>query len=271
MSGRADQIRAIFDAIARRYDLLNTVFSLDRDRSWRRRAAAAAGLRPGETAVDVCTGTGKMAHELLPHVQPGGRVVGIDFSARMLERARRREPDIELREGDASRLPFPDASVDAVTMAFGLRNLVDRMGALREMLRVLRPGRRAVILEFAPPSRGARARLYRAYIRGVIPAIAGVVLPGQRDAYRYLADSVEEFPAPAELAGAMQAAGFSSVTVRGLTLGIVALHTGTRPAASTFASTRSTPTGRCAPSSSAAIVPLRGSICSSRCRSALTA
>jgi len=229
MSGRDDRIRNMFDAIASRYDLLNTLFSLDRDRSWRHRAAAAAGLRPGETAVDVCTGTGKLAHELLTYVRPGGRVIGIDFSVAMLERGRRREPDVEFREGDATRLPFADASVDAVAMAFGLRNVVDRMAALREMLRVLRPGRRAVILEFAPPSRGARARLYRGYIRGVIPVMASVVLPGRRDAYRYLADSVEEFPAPAELAGTLEAAGFSSVTARGLTFGIVALHVGTRP------------------------------------------
>ena len=149
---RADGIRTMFDQIAPRYDTANRLFSLDRDRAWRRRAARLTRLQPGETALDLCTGTGKLAHELVPLVRPEGRVIGIDFSPGMLERARAGEPDVEFRQGDVTRLSEADASVDAVTIGFGLRNLVNRDAALREMRRVLRPGRRLVILEFAPPT-----------------------------------------------------------------------------------------------------------------------
>ena len=141
----------MFDQVAARYDTRNRLFSADRDRAWRRRAAQRAALRPGQTALDLCTGTGKLAHELLPFVGPSGRVVGIDFSPAMLELARSREPRVEFRLRDVTRLNEPDASVDAITIGFGLRNLVDRNAALREMHRVLRPGGRLVILEFAPP------------------------------------------------------------------------------------------------------------------------
>src|SRR5436853_1775321 len=123
---RADRIRQMFDQVAARYDARNRLFSADRDRAWRRRAARRAALRPGQTALDLCTGTGKLAHELLPMVSPGGRVIGIDFSPGMLERARAVELDVEFRQGDVSRLAEADASMDAVTIGFGLRNLVNR-------------------------------------------------------------------------------------------------------------------------------------------------
>src|SRR5947209_12595881 len=142
----------MFDQIAPHYDARNRLFSVNRDRAWRRRAARRTGLRPGQTALDLCTGTGKLAHELVPLVRPGGRVIGIDFSPGMLALARAREPDIEFRQGDVTRLVEADASVDAVPIGFGPRNLVDRDAALREMRRVLRPGGRLVVLEFAPPT-----------------------------------------------------------------------------------------------------------------------
>src|SRR5438132_4440846 len=126
----------MFDQIAPHYDARNRLFSADRDRAWRRRAARRAGLRSGQTALDLCTGTGKLAHELLPFVGPSGRVVGVDFSPAMLELARGREPHVEFRLGDVTRLDQPDASVDAVTIGFGLPHLVDPNAALREIDRV---------------------------------------------------------------------------------------------------------------------------------------
>ena len=198
---RAEQIRQMFNQIAPGYDARNRLFSFDRDRAWRRRAAEQANLHPGETALDLCTGTGKLAHELLSFIRPGGRVIGVDFSEAMLQRARKLEPEVEFRLGDVSRLNEPDASIDAITIGFGLRNLVDREQALREMRRVLRPGRRLVILEFAPPPSG--------------PLI------------RYLAETVQGFPEPAELTASLARLGFA-VTVEPLTFGIVMLHVAVR-------------------------------------------
>ena len=224
---RADRIRQMFDQVAARYDARNRLFSADRDRAWRRRAAQRAALRPGQTALDPCTGTGRLAHELLPFVGPSGRVIGVDFSPAMLELARRREPQVEFRLGDVTRLDQPDASVDAVTIGFGLRNLVDRNAALREMRRVLRPGGRLVILEFAPPPGGMLMRAYHFYLSRVMPAVAGLLSADEGSAYRYLAETVEAFPEPAELTQQLERLGFS-VTAERLTFGIVALHVAVR-------------------------------------------
>ena len=202
---RAERIRQMFDQVAARYDARNRLFSADRDRAWRRRAARRAGLRPGQTALDLCTGTGKLAHELFRFTGPSGRVIGIDFSPAMLELARAREPHVEFRLGDVTQLSEADASVDAVTIGFGLRNLVDREAALREMFRVLRPGGRLVILEFSPPSHGPLMR-----------------------AYRYLAETVQAFPEPRQLARQLEGIGFT-VSIERMTLGIVALHLAQRP------------------------------------------
>ena len=223
---RAERIRAMFDQIAPRYDTANQLFSLDRDRAWRRRAAQLTRLQPGQTALDLCTGTGKLAHELLPLVRPGGRVIGIDFSRGMLEMARRREPDIEFQQGDITRLAEDDASIDAVTIGFGLRNLVDRDAALREMRRVLRPGGLLVVLEFAPPT-GPLLAAYRFYLGRVMPAVAGLFKADEASAYRYLAETVEGFPQPAVLAGDLEGIGFK-VDVQRMTIGIVAFHVGVR-------------------------------------------
>jgi demethylmenaquinone methyltransferase/2-methoxy-6-polyprenyl-1,4-benzoquinol methylase len=217
----------MFDQVAAGYDARNRLFSLDRDRFWRRRAARRANLRPGDTALDLCTGTGKLAHELLPFVQPGGRVIGLDFSERMLEHARRREPAVEFRLADVHHLREPDQSVDAVTIAFGLRNLVDRAAALREMYRVLRPGGRLVVLEFAPPPSGLLMGAYRFYLTWVMPRVARLMSADEGEAYSYLAETVRSFPQPAELAASLQELGFS-VAVERLTFGIVALHIATR-------------------------------------------
>ena len=219
----------MFDQVAPRYDIRNQLFSFNRDAAWRRRAAARAGLLPGQTALDLCTGTGKLAHELLRYVQPGGRVIGVDFSPAMLELAREREPQIEFRLGDVTHLTDGDASVDAVTIAFGLRNLVDREVALREMFRVLRPGGRLVILEFAPPPSGPLMWGYRLYLTKFMPAVAWLISRDEGQAYHYLAASVEGFPEPCALRAQLERLGFV-VTVERLTAGIVAIHTATRAA-----------------------------------------
>jgi demethylmenaquinone methyltransferase / 2-methoxy-6-polyprenyl-1,4-benzoquinol methylase len=226
---RAERIRQMFDQVAAGYDARNRLFSADRDRAWRQRAARRTGLRLGQTALDLCTGTGKLAHELLPFVGPSGRVIGIDFSPAMLELARKREPQVEFRLGDVTRLSEADASVDAITIGFGLRNLVDHEAALQEMFRVLRPGGRLVILEFAPPLRGLLMRAYRFYLSRVMPAVAGLRSASEASAYRYLAETVQAFPTPDTLAAQLEGLGFSA-SVERMTLGIVALHVGVRRA-----------------------------------------
>ena len=223
---RAERIRAMFDQVAPRYDVRNAMFSLARDGAWRRRAAGLTRLQPGQTALDLCTGTGRLAHELVPLVRPGGRVIGIDFSPGMLELARRREPEVEFRQGDVSQLSEADASVDAVTIGFGLRNLVNRDAALREMRRVLRPDGRLVVLEFAPPT-GPLLAAYRFYLGRVMPAVAGLFNADEASAYRYLAETVAGFAQPAVLARDLEALGFE-VTVQRMTLGIVAFHVAVR-------------------------------------------
>jgi len=216
----------MFDQIAPRYDTANRLFSLDRDRAWRRRAARLTRLQPGQTVLDLCTGTGKLAHELVPLVRPGGRVIGIDFSPGMLERARASEPEVEFRQGDVTRLSEADASVDALTIGFGLRNLVSRDAALREMRRVLRPGGRLVILEFAPAT-GPLLAAYRFYLGRVMPAVAALFSAKESSAYRYLAETVAGFPQPAALAHDLEGLGFE-VNVERMTLGIVAFHVAVR-------------------------------------------
>lgn len=218
----------MFDQVAPRYDVRNRLFSFNRDTAWRRRAARRAQLKPGQTVLDLCTGTGKLAHELLNYVRPGGRVIGMDFSATMLELARQLEPEIEFRLGDVTHLPDAEASIDAVTVAFGLRNIVDRGAALQEMYRVLRSGGRLVILEFAPPPSGPLMWGYRLYLSRFMPAVASLMSRDEGLAYRYLADTVQDFPQPQELAAQLQNLGFS-VSIERMTAGIVAIHRAIKP------------------------------------------
>jgi len=218
----AEGVRAMFDRIAPVYDAMNRVMTAGLDGRWRAETAAAV-VRPGDRVLDACCGTGDLA---LASVRIGGRVTGLDFSERMLERARAKSGDVEWVQGDALALPFEDASFDAATVGFGARNLSDLEAGLRELRRVLKPGGRVGILEITRP-RGMLAPFYRLWFDGVVPLL-GKVLPGG-SAYTYLPASVRRFPGPEGLAGALRGAGFEDVRYRLFAGGIVALHTGLVP------------------------------------------
>ena len=223
------RIAEMFDTVAPRYDFLNRVLSLGRDASWRRRATGHARLAANEVALDLGVGTGDLAFDLLAASAPSSRVLGVDLSEAMLERVRRRAaasplgPRFEARAADAQALPFADATFARVTAAFAVRNFGDLDAALREMRRVLRPGGRAVVLEFSMPAHPLVRAGFRAYIHGVVPLLAAA-LGGDAAAYRYLPESVERFPTAEALADRFRAAGFARVSFERLMLGGVAIH-----------------------------------------------
>jgi demethylmenaquinone methyltransferase/2-methoxy-6-polyprenyl-1,4-benzoquinol methylase len=218
----------MFDRIAGRYDLLNTVLSGGTDAGWRKKAARSTGLTAGESALDVACGSGKLTELLSRIAGDGGRVVGLDFSPQMLEVARRDHPGIEFLEGDALKLPFEDGRFDASTIAFGLRNLAEPVKGLREMLRVVKPGGKAVVLEFVRPAENVVGTAYRIYLRTLLPAIGGIV-SGQPAAYRYLSDTVDSYRTPEELRAMAAAAGWSGVRFEPLALGTVGILSGVKP------------------------------------------
>jgi demethylmenaquinone methyltransferase/2-methoxy-6-polyprenyl-1,4-benzoquinol methylase len=219
-SGRlpAEGVRAMFDRIAPVYDAMNRTMTAGLDRRWRR-ATAEAVVRPGDVVLDACCGTGDLA---LADVQAGGRVMGLDFSERMLERARHKAPELEWVNGDLLALPFGDEGFDAATVGFGVRNVEDLDRALHELRRVLRRDGRLGILEITRPH-GLLSPFYRLWFDGVVPVL-GKLLPGG-SAYTYLPASVRRFPEPDELAALISAAGFRDVRYRRFAGGIVALHT----------------------------------------------
>ncbi len=216
----ADGVRTMFDRIAPVYDLMNRVMTAGLDRRWRRLTAEAV-VQSGDRVLDACCGTGDLA---VAAARRGGQVTGLDFSERMLERARRKAPDVEWVAGDLLALPFADGSYDAATVGFGVRNVEDLGRAVRELRRVLRSGGRLGILEITRP-RGPLAVFYRLWFDAVVPLL-GKLLPGG-SAYTYLPASVRRFPGPEELAALMHESGFGDVRYRLLAGGIVALHTGT--------------------------------------------
>jgi demethylmenaquinone methyltransferase/2-methoxy-6-polyprenyl-1,4-benzoquinol methylase len=216
-----DDVRTMFDRIAPVYDAMNRAMTLGLDRRWRRLTAQAV-VRSGDKVLDACCGTGDLA---LASRAAGGEVVGVDFSEAMLARARRKAPEIEWVQADAAALPFPDESFDAVTVGFGIRNLADLEGGLRELARVIKPNGKLGCLEITRP-RGILRPFFRVWFDGLVPA-AGKVLPGGA-AYSYLPASVRRFPGPEDLAAAMRRAGFGRVGWRLLGGGIVALHVATK-------------------------------------------
>jgi demethylmenaquinone methyltransferase/2-methoxy-6-polyprenyl-1,4-benzoquinol methylase len=214
----ADEVRGMFDRIAPIYDAMNRTMTAGLDRRWRRITAESV-VRPGDRVLDACCGTGDLA---IAAVKAGGQVTGLDFSERMLERARRKAPELEWVQGDLLALPFDDASFQAATVGFGVRNVADLEGALAELRRVLGPGGRLGVLEITRPG-GFLAPFYRVWFDRVVPLL-GKLLPGG-SAYTYLPASVKRFPGPGELADLIGAAGFRDVRLRLFAGGIVALHT----------------------------------------------
>ncbi|MGV0626984.1 demethylmenaquinone methyltransferase [Mycolicibacter minnesotensis] len=218
-------VASMFDGVARRYDLTNTVLSLGRDRSWRRATRAALELRPGQKVLDLAAGTAVSTVEL---AKSGAWCVAADFSVGMLTAGAGR--DVPKVAGDATKLPFDDEVFDAVTISFGLRNVVDHTAGLREMARVTRPGGRLVVCEFSTPRLPVFATVYKEYLMRALPAVARAV-SSNPEAYVYLAESIRAWPDQQELAAQIADSGWSDVSWRNLTGGIVALHSARKPQA----------------------------------------
>lgn len=227
-------VNSMFGRIARRYDRANRLLSGGLDVGWRRQLVAAVRRTEPRNVLDVATGSGDVALALAAALPPATRITGMDFCAPMLEQAERkkgaatgnRHANVHFRLGDALALPLADATMDAVTIAFGLRNLADRAAGLREMRRVLRPGGRLYVLEFSQPQRWFRP-LYFFYLRTLLPAVAGRVT-GERQAYVYLNDTIAQWPGREQLAREMLAAGYQAAHAHSLTFGTVALHEAVR-------------------------------------------
>jgi demethylmenaquinone methyltransferase/2-methoxy-6-polyprenyl-1,4-benzoquinol methylase len=227
------QMAAMFDDVAPTYDRLNTVMTLGSDVRWRRRAVEETHARLGDSVIDVCCGTGKLAAMVADRVGPFGRVEGVDLSDAMIQLATEHFHALvqaHFNVANAMELPFEDATFDAATIGFGLRNLPDFEDGFREMARVVRPGGRVVCLELSLPRRRSIARLYHAVFRRTAP-LAARLLRGPQTAYTYLPQSLDGFPAPEQLSDAMRTAGLTDVRFVRLSGGMVAVHTGTVVAA----------------------------------------
>ena len=220
-----EEVSAMFDGVARRYDLLNDLLSLGRTKAWRKVATSIIAPKPGMRILDIAAGTGSSSR---PLADAGAEVIPLDFSKGMLEAGRKRHPDLAFTHGDALALSFKDNEFDVTTISFGLRNTSDTLKALKESLRVLKPGGRMVVVEFSQPTNKIFRTIYLRYLMRAIPPVARKVSsnPG---AYIYLAESIIAWPNQADLAGLMKTAGFEKIHWKNLTFGIVAVHTGSKP------------------------------------------
>lgn len=216
----------MFDEVAPGYDRTNAVLSAGSEFLWRWQTVRALAPRPGERVLDVAAGTGKSSAAI---AKSGAEVIALDFSPGMIEVGRKKHPDLEFVEGDATKLPFAAGEFDAVTISFGLRNVSKPQKALKEMFRVLRPGGRIVVCEFSTPPRALFRAGYGVYLRWVMPAVADMT-SSNPDAYTYLAESIDEWPDQSTLSKWLRGAGFTRVAYRNLSQGIVALHRGHKPA-----------------------------------------
>jgi demethylmenaquinone methyltransferase/2-methoxy-6-polyprenyl-1,4-benzoquinol methylase len=227
----AGQVNRMFDRVAGRYDALNSLMTAGLHHRWRERAAAQTHLRPGDSALDVCCGTGDLALELAKRVTPDGHVVGCDFSEPMLDRAREKAAErsnavVRFEWADALELPYDGERFDAVTVGFGVRNLADLDRGLRELARVLKPGGRVVILEFTQPRRPPFSLFYSLWFDRIVPLLGR--FSSDPEAYSYLPESVRSFPSPRGLAEKLDVAGFEEIRWTVLAGGIVVIHSGVR-------------------------------------------
>ncbi|HEY6839361.1 MAG TPA: bifunctional demethylmenaquinone methyltransferase/2-methoxy-6-polyprenyl-1,4-benzoquinol methylase UbiE [Geobacteraceae bacterium] len=232
LSQKGEHIQEMFDSIAPRYDFLNRLLSFGIDRRWRRFAVRQLHVPVGGRVLDVATGTGDVALEIAGQTPPNVAIVGVDISREMMEFGRRKvlassfAGRISFENAPCESLPFPDASFDGVTIAFGIRNVVDRPKGLQEMHRVLNDGRKVVILEFSTPRSKLFKSIYYFYFLRVLPVIGGLF--SKFSAYKYLPDSVLEFPPQEEFKGLMERAGFRDVVYHDLTFGIATVYVGTK-------------------------------------------
>ena len=220
-----DEVSAMFDGVARRYDLLNDLLSLGRTKAWRKVATAIIAPKPGMRILDIAAGTGSSSR---PLADAGAEVVSLDFSKGMLDAGRKRHPDLTFVQGDALALTFKENEFDVTTISFGLRNTSDTSKALQESLRVLKSGGRMVVVEFSQPTNRIFRTIYLRYLMRALPTVARKV-SSNPDAYVYLAESILAWPNQNGLADLMRAAGFGNVQWKNLTFGIVAIHTGVKP------------------------------------------
>lgn len=228
LSDKGENIRQMFGAIAPRYDFLNRMLSFGIDRRWRKKTVRLLKYRDGSRILDVATGTGDVALEIARSTPSSVKITGADFCPEMVDLGRIKAAQspyadrIDFRVAPCEDLPFPDNTFDSITIAFGIRNVVDRKLGLAEMWRVLRPGGRMLILEFSTPRSRLFRQMYYFYFRRLLPLIGGIF--SKYNAYRYLPESVLEFPSHEEFAGMIEDAGFRSVHIRELTFGIATIY-----------------------------------------------
>ncbi len=219
------EVAAMFDGVAKRYDLVNDILSLGRTRAWRKKVTAIINPRPGMKILDMAAGPGASSE---PLYRAGAEVISADFSQGMIDAGRKQRPYLNFQRADALDLPFEDKTFDTYTISFGLRNTHNTSKALSEALRVLKPGGRLVIVEFSKPTYGPFRTIYTNYLMNALPAIAKRTASNP-DAYIYLAESIKAWPDQAELAAIIEEVGFGPVEVENLTGGIVAVHISSKP------------------------------------------